>query len=363
MDILMISNMYPNKENPSYGIFVEKSVEMLESEGINIQKIVMYKTTGKIKKILSYILFYFKIIYGLIFGTYDILYVHYASHSAIPIILGKILKRNIVIYTNVHGSDVIPEKFVHRVLQIPTRKLIGISDVVIVPSNYFKDIVKNKYKARTVYISPSGGVDRHVFKPQERKFKEYGLKEEKKYIGFIGRIDYEKGWDDLINAFALLDSSLVENWELIIVGSGKQNNDLSTLISEKKLNEKVKRFDLLPHNKLSEVYNLLDVFVFPTRRAGESLGLVGLESLSCGIPVIGSKIGGLREYIIDKENGLLYEAGNVKELAQTLEEYMHYSHDVISEMKKKSIESSNDYDKDNVKKHFVKIFKQVGGII
>ena len=360
MEILMISNMYPNRENPSYGIFVKKSVEMLESEGINVNKIVMYKTQGKIKKLVNYIYFYLKIIYGLIFSNFDLVYVHYASHSAIPIILCKFFKRNIIIYTNVHGSDVIPEKFVHKVLQIPTRKLVRLSDVVIVPSNYFSEIVRNKYNANSVYISPSGGVDREVFKPQERKYKDYGLKEEKNYVGFIGRIDYEKGWDDLVNAFSILDSKLIENWELIIVGNGKQNNDLSALINEKNLNEKVNRFDLLPHNKLSEVYNLLDVFVFPTRRVGESLGLVGLESLSCGTPVIGSNIGGLKEYIINGENGLLYEAGNVKELAHSLEEYMTYSQDVITEMGNTAIKSTDQYDKENVKKHFINIFKQVG---
>ena len=64
--------------------------------------------------------------------------------------------------------------------------------------------------------------------------------------------------------------------------------------------------------KLNILYNIATVFIFPSRE--EPLGLVGLESIACGTPVIGSNIGGIPEYI-NKRNGFLFDPNEPKELA------------------------------------------------
>ena len=63
---------------------------------------------------------------------------------------------------------------------------------------------------------------------------------------------------------------------------------------------------------LNILYNIATVFIFPSRE--EPLGLVGLESIACGTPVIGSNIGGIPEYI-NKNNGLLFDPNEPEELA------------------------------------------------
>ena len=63
---------------------------------------------------------------------------------------------------------------------------------------------------------------------------------------------------------------------------------------------------------LNILYNIATVFIFPSRE--EPLGLVGLESIACGTPVIGSNIGGIPEYI-NENNGLLFDPNEPKELA------------------------------------------------
>ena len=64
-----------------------------------------------------------------------------------------------------------------------------------------------------------------------------------------------------------------------------------------------------------QLYNIATVFIFPSRE--EPLGLVGLESIACGTPVIGSNIGGIPEYI-NENNGLLFDPNEPKELASIL---------------------------------------------
>ena len=94
------------------------------------------------------------------------------------------------------------------------------------------------------------------------------------------------------------------------------------------LEEKVIHFPLLPQSSLAYVYNAIEAFVFPTKRKGESLGLVGLEAMACGAPVIGSQIGGLKDYIIDGKNGLFFEPKNVEELASQLQAFINLPEDV-----------------------------------
>lgn len=64
----------------------------------------------------------------------------------------------------------------------------------------------------------------------------------------------------------------------------------------------IKYIGPIPYHSLPEIYCTLDLFIFPTCLE-ESLGLVGLEAMACEVPVIGSYIGGLKDYIKDKENG------------------------------------------------------------
>ena len=71
----------------------------------------------------------------------------------------------------------------------------------------------------------------------------------------------------------------------------------------------------MEQSKLNVLYNIADIFVLPSRQ--EPLGLVGLEALATGTPVIGSRVGGIPEYI-NNDNGFLFDPNNPKELRDLL---------------------------------------------
>ena len=75
---------------------------------------------------------------------YDIIYIHYASHSAAPVLIANKL-RKLNIYTNVHGSDVVPENASQEKMQKYTKEILKLSSKIIVPSEYFKKLVSEKY--------------------------------------------------------------------------------------------------------------------------------------------------------------------------------------------------------------------------
>lgn len=323
MKVLVISNMYPDKKHPSYGIFVKKFCNQLSSIGIEYYKSVMFKADSKISKIINYILFYINSIYKILFFDYDLIYIHYASHSSLPVLLTRFLRKK-KIYVNVHGSDVVPENNKQKKSQKITKKILEVCDKIIVPSEYFLEYTAKKYnlKSEKFIIYPSAGVDSKVFYIKNRNHdSKLGSEFENiKTFGFVGRISEGKGWDTFIDSIEIVFNNNTEfNSNFIIIGDGPQSNNLEALLRSKNLEHKVIfEKNLLPQNELSNFFNKLDFLVFPTRREGESLGLVALESMACGTPVISSDFAAPSYYITDSLNGYKFNLNDPESLAEVI---------------------------------------------
>lgn len=86
------------------------------------------------------------------------------------------------------------------------------------------------------------------------------------------------------------------------------------------------------------------------------MGLVGLEAMACGAPVIGSQIGGLKDYIIDGKNGLFFEPKNVDELASQLQAFINLPEDVKQQMSQQALQTANRYTVDVIAEQLPTIF-------
>lgn len=104
----------------------------------------------------------------------------------------------------------------------------------------------------------------------------------------------------------------------------------------------------IPHDELPQYYNDMDVLVFPTERDAESLGLVGLEALACGVPVIGSAIAALPGYIEHGRNGFLFPPGDSDALFSCLVHFFSLKEAEIYELKRNATRSVEDYDSTSV---------------
>lgn len=360
MKLLVVSNMFPNKKNPSYGIFVKRFCEQLEIINVDYKKSVMYKGQNKITKFINYIVFFIKTIFLYTFCKYDAVYIHYGSISSIPILIARIFKKKKVI-VNFHGSDIVPENKKQEKLTIFTKLIIQRSTLIVVPSMYFKEYLKKEYYVNDskIYISPSGGVNEKVFYEMSKRDK---IKSKEKFqipkdcmvFGFVGRISYGKGWDTLVKAISISKKHLRKKTIFIIVGSGEEEDKLEELIKELKVEQYILRFPLMSQEELHEMYNCFDCFIFPTERKGESLGLVGLESMACGCPIIGSDYAALKYYITTL-NGFKFRKGDSKELANKIIEFENLSNEKIRKMKENAILTSKKYSISNCIKTLKKI--------
>jgi D-inositol-3-phosphate glycosyltransferase len=154
-----------------------------------------------------------------------------------------------------------------------------------------------------------------VDKPTARH--ELALGEKDNIILFVGRIERLKGIDRIINALPFLKHL---NPRLIVIGEdGNRPGEVQKLkyLAE---NLGVDRYidfrGVIDHDRLSLFYSASDVCAFPSYY--ESFGLVPLESLACGTPVVATDVGNLKNIIQDGRTGFVIPAGNTPLLAEKL---------------------------------------------
>ncbi len=145
-------------------------------------------------------------------------------------------------------------------------------------------------------------------------------------IGFCGRIVEEKGINVLIQAFELLQMQGVDA-ELLLAGDykkvagGSVYPALAGYIKEHKI-KNIRFLGALPEERLGEFYSSLDVFVLPSINSLEAFGLVQVEAMMCGTPVVASDLYGVRTIVMKTGMGLVCKAGNVKDLARCIKKVL-----------------------------------------
>ena len=150
---------------------------------------------------------------------------------------------------------------------------------------------------------------------EERHMLKIALSADKNIvINFTGRIVERKGIDVLINAFAKARNLLQYSSALIIIGAGSDEDKLRNLASKLGINNNVR---FLGHSReVVKYYQASDIFVLPSYAEGMPNSL--LEAMSCGLPVIASRIGGVVDVVEDGRSGILFEPGDVSGLTSAM---------------------------------------------
>jgi len=184
---------------------------------------------------------------------------------------------------------------------------------VIANSKYTKGLVKNIVSKGKVIALPLA-VNHNFFKPIE-KIK----KIEKIIFGTVSRVLQFKGHDFILNVIKNLPKSVLSKVEWHIAGTGSYLAELKENVKELSLDKVVKFHGFVPDNDLPGFYSSLNCFILCTRQTEisinvEGFGLVFLEAQSCGVPVIGTKSGGVSCAVKPLNGGWLIEQDNEFEL-------------------------------------------------
>ncbi len=182
--------------------------------------------------------------------------------------------------------------------------------------------VSNALKKQIQEICPSivptvisMGINIDEFGEQFRQENYFG-QNNSKVILFVGRLAEKKGCTYLLDAMKYIDALCV------IVGDGPLKQDLQDQAKELNITNKIRFLGPKTHEELKYIYASSDIFVAPsiTAKDGdkEGLGLVILEAMASGLPVVASKSGGIVEIVQDGVNGLLFEEKDVLQMVDKI---------------------------------------------
>ncbi len=179
------------------------------------------------------------------------------------------------------------------------------------------------------------GVDIKRFKPKGEKLNEFP---DNTIILFLGRLDPRKGLSVLIKAFPLIKKKIPDAL-LLVAGKGIPPKDIPN-----NLRESIIFKGTIPNEMVPAYYRSADIYCSPAL-FGETFGIVLLESMACGTPVIASNIKGYREVIPDKT--MLFEKGNPVSLANKAISILQ-DKSKRNKIIKTSLETSQKYDWHNI---------------
>lgn len=173
------------------------------------------------------------------------------------------------------------------------------------------------------YLTPKRPSDLHYVEcslwPDEKADieKEPSISSAIPHLLYVGRVAASKGVDILLQTCQILNKRKLD-FRLSIVGDGPEREQFMKLTHSLYLDGKVSFLGFIPHGeKLWDIYRSADIFVFPSR--SEALGLVLLEAMARGLPIVASQVGGIPDLVKDGENGLLVPLNDPVALANAIE--------------------------------------------
>jgi glycosyltransferase involved in cell wall biosynthesis len=259
---------------------------------------------------------------------FDVIHLHYPFFGGAETIyfLDKIkdIKLVVTYHMDVIGTGLIA-KFFRWHTQYVLPKILDRADRIVITS---RDYVERSNIKDRLQIEPEKfveipcGVNHLLFKPRP-KDKElmkthdlYG----KKVILFVGGLDkahYFKGINILIQAMQKFSDG--DKVRCVIVGDGELKSTYQGLADSLGLGKKIIFTGYTKDNMLPKYYNLADMLVLPSVDKSEAFGIVALEAMSSGVPVIASDLPGVRSVVDKKETGLLVKPGSVDNLVDMIE--------------------------------------------
>ncbi|MBB5147661.1 N-acetyl-alpha-D-glucosaminyl L-malate synthase BshA [Ureibacillus thermosphaericus] len=242
----------------------------------------------------------------------DVLHVHYAIPHAVCAVLARdMCGENIGIVTTLHGTD-ISVLGQDSTLSQAIRYGIEKSDIVTAVSNALKqqtyDIIGTNKEIETIY----NFVDESVFKPIEKATllkQQYGIRDDEKVIIHCSNFRKIKNLPDIVETFIEIRKQLPA--KLLLVGDGPEKHRVMVQVKESPYKDDI--LFLGKQENVEELFSISDLKLLLSEK--ESFGLVLLEAMACGVPGIGTNVGGIPEVIEHGVNGYVVELGDVQQAA------------------------------------------------
>jgi glycosyltransferase involved in cell wall biosynthesis len=325
MNVLFVSNLFPNASEPTRGMYNVQQVAAL-AKRCTVVKIVAPTAPALpaerrfgievVHPRFFHIPLLSRPFNGWLFARavdsivraagFDVVLVNWAYPDAHGVmLLAKELKFPFA--TTVQGSDV-NAFFASPILKRLVLRALRASGAVFTRSDALRRrLAQEGVPAITVY----NGIDRRIFRPCARAeaCERVNLNPQRRRILYVGNLLPVKGPTILAEAFAGLAD--LEDVDLVFVGAGPESAKING-------DRRIRLVGVQPHPDIPRWMNACDVLCLPS--LSEGVPNVALEAMACGLPVVASRVGGVPEVVEHGENGLLVPAGETHALGAALRE-------------------------------------------
>lgn len=241
----------------------------------------------------------------------DILHVHYAIPHAVCAILAKQMSKvDVKIVTTLHGTDITVlgyDPSLTEAIKFGIEK----SDVVTAVSRSLieqtHELIQPDKQIETVY----NFIDDRIYQKRNANHlkKEFGIKNDEKVVIHVSNFRPVKRVQDVVKTFARISTAMPA--KLLLVGDGPEMTPVCRLVKKLGLTDKVHL--LGKQENLDELYSISDLKLLLSEK--ESFGLVALEAMACGVPCIGTNVGGMPEVIQHGKTGYICELGDIEDIS------------------------------------------------
>lgn len=357
--IVVLSNMYPTENHPTFGIFVKNQVDQLIEAGEDIEVIAIDEPgKGKILTLKKYVSWFMRSMLYVLKNKKKVSLTH--AHYAFPTgILSFIAKKvfQIPYVVTIHGGDIDKMAKKNANIKKMTKGILANASRVIVVGERLKEEVVSDFNVAAADVEVlSMGVDTSVFKklPQKEARNTLNMPVDEKIILFVGNVIREKGVSELIQAYGKMKKQS-EKSRLYIVGSQRDTQyieALTELIQKENVHD-VYFHEPVSQQQLAKWMGAADVLALPSYHEG--FGLVALEAMATGTPVVASDVGGL-SYLLKDGAGILVPPKTVDPLAEGLHKALH-NQDIQVEKMDEMVEK---HATENILKEIQAIYEDVG---
>ncbi len=255
----------------------------------------------------------------------DICHIHFPFYGTaeFSILWAKIKRKKIVLFWHMIPGASGTKGIIFKLYDIIiTPFLFKSADKILVSTyDYFENyasVLFKKFKSKMIEFP--FGISPEEFKLQTKNQKiinKYNL-QNKKTLLFVGGLDtphYFKGLEILIRALKELN----EDYKLLVIGSGNLKEYYENLAKQLNIDSRIIFLGNASNEELKKYYSTCDCFIFPSLTRSEAFGIVQIEAMASGKPIIYSDLPGVRKVPIDNNTGFSFRTGDHIDLKEKIE--------------------------------------------
>lgn len=250
------------------------------------------------------------------------------------------------------GVSLYNKLFIHKVLK-------SADTIIATTKSYAKESPFLRRYLEKIVVIPNGINIEEVTTPvTKKKSREIlGLPQDSELILFFGSLVEYKGPDILLKAFKLVKNNF-KNVKLIFAGRGHMDQQLKETAKQMKISDDVIFTGFVEDDEKPLYYKAADIFCLPSTTLAESFGIVNLEAMAAGLPIVSSDLGGIPDIVKNGVNGILAKPYDFEMVAEHLTKLLN-NEELRQEMGQNGLEMVKNYTWDEVTTKTEELYKKI----